>query len=91
MQLVTKAGGQLQELQLGYCNNISDAALQHIAARCPNLDTVNLYGCTMITDKGLAALGSVFSVDSDNIPTVNCHYSLLFKSRRLHSPYTVPL
>jgi len=46
----------LLELQLSYCG-ISDQSVATIAASCPNLTSLGLYGCFKVSDVALEALG----------------------------------
>jgi len=52
-----RCANQLVELELGYCAAISDDAVQVLALHCPNLTSLNLYGCFKLTDRSLEWLG----------------------------------
>uniref|UniRef100_A0A1J3FW47 F-box protein SKP2A n=1 Tax=Noccaea caerulescens TaxID=107243 RepID=A0A1J3FW47_NOCCA len=47
---------QLQSLNLGWCENISDDGVMSLAYGCPELRTLDLCGCVLITDESVVAL-----------------------------------
>jgi len=49
----------LKELEVAYCANIDDDAIIHLAQHAPNLTSLNLYGCSQITDRSLEALSTL--------------------------------
>ena len=49
MQAVGRYCNQLQSLNLGWCDNVSDAGVMSLAVGCPDLRTVDLCGCVLIT------------------------------------------
>ncbi|KAI4316106.1 hypothetical protein L6164_024119 [Bauhinia variegata] len=59
MSLVNSAK-HLRHLDLGWCNLITDEALEAIGA-ASSIAVLNLQGCSLITDRGLAYLASGFS------------------------------
>lgn len=44
---------QLETLNLGQCDKISDMGIGAISEKCPNLRYIDLYGCSAISTKGL--------------------------------------
>ncbi|KAF8088443.1 hypothetical protein N665_0541s0008 [Sinapis alba] len=47
---------QMQSLNLGWCENISDDGVMSLAYGCPDLRTLDLCGCVLITDESVVAL-----------------------------------
>ncbi|CAN8292042.1 unnamed protein product [Cochlearia groenlandica] len=47
---------QMQSLNLGWCENISDDGVMCLAYGCPDLRTLDLCGCVLITDESVVAL-----------------------------------
>jgi hypothetical protein len=48
---------KLLQLRLGFCEQVSDAAVAELAAGCPRLQLLDLSWCPEVGDGGLAALG----------------------------------
>ncbi|KAK1432358.1 hypothetical protein QVD17_09254 [Tagetes erecta] len=49
---------QLQSLNLGWCENVSDAGVMSLAYGCPDLHALDLCGCVLITDESVIALAN---------------------------------
>jgi F-box and leucine-rich repeat protein 1 (S-phase kinase-associated protein 2) len=49
MQAIGQHCNQLQRLNLGWCENVSDVGVMSLAYGCPDLRTVDLCGCVLIT------------------------------------------
>lgn len=49
MQAIAQNCGQLQSLNLGWCDNITDKGVTSLASGCPDLRAVDLCGCVLIT------------------------------------------
>ncbi|KAL6614064.1 hypothetical protein ACP70R_036334 [Stipagrostis hirtigluma subsp. patula] len=50
--------GQLQSLNLGWCDSITDKGVTSLASGCPELRAVDLCGCVLITDDSVVALAN---------------------------------
>ncbi|KAL6840218.1 hypothetical protein ACP4OV_030028 [Aristida adscensionis] len=50
--------GQLQSLNLGWCDSITDKGVTSLASGCPELRAVDLCGCVLITDESVVALAN---------------------------------
>mmetsp|Transcript_10243 Transcript_10243/g.25746 ORF Transcript_10243/g.25746 Transcript_10243/m.25746 type:complete len:287 (+) Transcript_10243:25-885(+) len=50
--------GNIRGLDLSWCNNIGDSALKVLAAKCRQLQTLELKYCDGVSDHGIALLGS---------------------------------
>ena len=48
-QAIAQNCGQLQSLNLGWCDNITDKGVTSLASGCPDLRAVDLCGCVLIT------------------------------------------
>lgn len=49
---------QLQSLNLGWCDEVSDKGVTSLAYGCPNLRALDLCGCVRITDESVVALAN---------------------------------
>uniref|UniRef100_A0A0A8YK72 F-box/LRR-repeat protein 15-like leucin rich repeat domain-containing protein n=1 Tax=Arundo donax TaxID=35708 RepID=A0A0A8YK72_ARUDO len=49
LQAISSNCGQLQSLNLGWCDNITDKGVTRLALGCPDLGAVDLCGCVLIT------------------------------------------
>ncbi|KAF3329322.1 F-box protein SKP2A-like protein [Carex littledalei] len=49
---------QLQSLNLGWCESITDKGVVCLASGCPNLRALDLCGCILITDESVIALAN---------------------------------
>ncbi|KAK1406884.1 hypothetical protein QVD17_38493 [Tagetes erecta] len=50
--------GQLQSLNLGWCEEVGDAGVMSLAYGCPDLHALDLCGCVLITDESVIALAN---------------------------------
>lgn len=55
MQAIGCNCNQLKSLNLGWCENVSDAGVIGLADGCPDLEVLDLCGCIRITGKKLVA------------------------------------
>eukprot|EP01006_Ploeotia_vitrea_P003662 TRINITY_DN113016_c0_g1_i1.p1 TRINITY_DN113016_c0_g1~~TRINITY_DN113016_c0_g1_i1.p1 ORF type:complete len:457 (-),score=3.57 TRINITY_DN113016_c0_g1_i1:74-1423(-) len=58
----THCGTSLQKINLAFCGrdrDLGDEELIILGEKCPNLHSINVEGCTGVTDEGLAALGEL--------------------------------
>ena len=46
----------LTVVDLSWCNQVTDAAIEALAKNCTALTDVNLFGCPQITDAGIEVL-----------------------------------
>jgi len=60
-------GESLLELEVAYCPALSDDGVIELIRACPNIVSLNLYGCFKITDKTLAAIGALNSLKDLNL------------------------
>ncbi len=51
-----KSCDQMEVLDLSYCSNLSDMALQYISEYCPKLLHLDITGCELVGDEGLSAI-----------------------------------
>jgi F-box and leucine-rich repeat protein 1 (S-phase kinase-associated protein 2) len=58
MQAIAQNCGQLQSLNLGWCDDVTDKGVTSLASGCPDLRAVDLCGCVLIT-----------GIWSDSLPT----------------------
>ncbi|RLM97798.1 F-box protein FBL2 [Panicum miliaceum] len=58
LQAIAQNCGQLQSLNLGWCDNITDKGVTSLASGCPDLRAVDLCGCVLITDESVVALAN---------------------------------
>ena len=49
------AASKLRRFEAAYCTGLSDIALAVLACGCPDLEFLNLQGCHLLTDRGLAS------------------------------------
>lgn len=56
LQAIACNCGQLQSLNLGWCDGITDKGVTSLASGCPELRAVDLCGCVLITDESVVAL-----------------------------------
>lgn len=49
MQAIGLYCSQMQTLNLGWCENVSDVGVMSLANGCPDLRIVDLCGCVLIT------------------------------------------
>ncbi|XP_020524556.1 F-box protein SKP2A isoform X1 [Amborella trichopoda] len=56
LQAVGRNCNQLQYLNLGWCEKVSDVGVMSLAYGCPDLRALDLCGCILITDKSVIAL-----------------------------------
>ena len=50
--------GQLQSINLSYCDNVTDAGISALSAGCGQLQSINLSYCNKVTDAGILALSA---------------------------------
>uniref|UniRef100_A0A0E0DRL7 F-box/LRR-repeat protein 15-like leucin rich repeat domain-containing protein n=1 Tax=Oryza meridionalis TaxID=40149 RepID=A0A0E0DRL7_9ORYZ len=50
--------GQLQSLNLGWCEDVTDKGVTSLASGCPDLRALDLCGCVLITDESVVALAT---------------------------------
>ena len=62
-----EAGSEARKVDLGGCDEITDAAITALAANCKNLTTINLWSCDKITDAAITALAA----NCANLTTIN--------------------
>lgn len=58
LQAIGRYCNQLQSLNLGWCENVSDHGVTSLAYGCPDLRTLDLCGCVRITDDSVVALAN---------------------------------
>ncbi|XP_062227599.1 F-box protein SKP2A-like [Phragmites australis] len=58
LQAIACNCGQLQSLNLGWCDSITDKGVTSLASGCPELRAVDLCGCVLITDESVVALAN---------------------------------
>ncbi|XP_024315013.1 F-box protein SKP2A isoform X2 [Brachypodium distachyon] len=58
LQAIARNCDQLQSLNLGWCDNITDKGVTSLASGCPELRAVDLCGCVLITDESVVALAN---------------------------------
>ena len=51
MQAIGENCSQMQSLNLGWCEKISDDGVMSLAYGCPDLRSLDLCGCVLITGK----------------------------------------
>lgn len=49
MQAIAQNCGQLQSLNLGWCEDVTDKGVTSLASGCPDLRALDLCGCVLIT------------------------------------------
>lgn len=49
MQAIGRYCNEMQSLNLGWCDNVSDVGVMSLAYGCPDLRTLDLCGCVLIT------------------------------------------
>ncbi|TVU19448.1 hypothetical protein EJB05_35598 [Eragrostis curvula] len=58
LQAISQNCGQLQSLNLGWCEDITDKGVTSLASGCPDLRALDLCGCIFITDESVVALAN---------------------------------
>ncbi|KAK1668639.1 hypothetical protein QYE76_056798 [Lolium multiflorum] len=58
LQAIARNCGQLQSLNLGWCDTVTDWGVTRLASGCPELRAVDLCGCVLITDESVVALAN---------------------------------
>ncbi|KAK3166155.1 hypothetical protein QOZ80_1AG0042140 [Eleusine coracana subsp. coracana] len=58
LQAIAFNCGQLQSLNLGWCDSITDKGVTSLASGCPELRALDLCGCVLITDESVVALAN---------------------------------
>uniref|UniRef100_A0ACD5XBA2 Uncharacterized protein n=2 Tax=Avena sativa TaxID=4498 RepID=A0ACD5XBA2_AVESA len=58
LQAIARNCGQLQSLNLGWCDTVTDRGVTCLASGCPELRAVDLCGCVLITDESVVALAN---------------------------------
>ncbi|RVX03241.1 F-box protein SKP2B [Vitis vinifera] len=58
LQAIGRNCSQLQSLNLGWCEDVSDAGVMSLAYGCPDLRALDLCGCVHITDESVIALAN---------------------------------
>ncbi|KAI5597470.1 hypothetical protein POPTR_002G074700v4 [Populus trichocarpa] len=58
LQAIGRNCSQLQSLNLGWCENVSDVGVMSLAYGCPDIRTLDLCGCVCITDDSVIALAN---------------------------------
>ncbi|KAK1300932.1 F-box protein SKP2A [Acorus calamus] len=58
LQAIAYSCIQLQSLNLGWCENITDKGVISLALGCPDLRALDLCGCVLITDESVIALAN---------------------------------
>jgi F-box and leucine-rich repeat protein 1 (S-phase kinase-associated protein 2) len=59
LQAIGRNCSQLQSLNLGWCENVSDVGVMSLAYGCPDIRTLDLCGCVCIT--GIFKFGDAFA------------------------------
>ncbi|ONK56710.1 uncharacterized protein A4U43_C10F11930 [Asparagus officinalis] len=87
LQAIALNCGQMQTLNLGWCEAVSDKGVVSLALGCPDLRAVDLCGCILITDESVIALANGCP-DLRSLSLYYCHnitdramYSLAANSR----------
>lgn len=66
MQAIGHYCNELQSLNLGWCEHVSDVGVMSLAYGCPDLRTLDLCGCVLIT-------GILFKISAAQITVIaNC-------------------
>lgn len=58
LQAIGQNCNQLQSLNLGWCESVTDKGVVCLASGCPNLRALDLCGCILITDESVIALAN---------------------------------
>ena len=58
LMTITTVCPQLQSLNIGSCNNITDEGVTALATGCPQLQSLDIGWCGNITDEGITALAT---------------------------------
>ncbi|XP_074589107.1 F-box protein SKP2A-like [Curcuma longa] len=58
LQSISHHCSQLQSLNLGWCESVSDKGVTSLASGCPDLRDLDLCGCVLITDESVIALAN---------------------------------
>lgn len=58
LQAIGHYCNELQSLNLGWCENVTDVGVMSLAYGCPDLRTLDLCGCVLITDDSVIALAN---------------------------------
>ena len=58
LQAIARNCGQLQSLNLGWCEDVTDKGVTSLASGCPDLRALDLCGCVLITDESVIALAT---------------------------------
>ncbi|KAL6848571.1 hypothetical protein ACP4OV_021597 [Aristida adscensionis] len=58
LQAIGQNCGQLQSLNLGWCEDVTDKGVISLALGCPDLRALDLCGCVLITDESVVALAN---------------------------------
>ncbi|KAL6610247.1 hypothetical protein ACP70R_035415 [Stipagrostis hirtigluma subsp. patula] len=58
LQAIGQNCGQLQSLNLGWCDDVTDKGVTSLALGCPDLRALDLCGCVLITDESVVALAN---------------------------------
>ena len=56
MQVIGQYCNHLQSVNLGWCENVSDVGVMSLAYGCPDLRSLDLCGCVLITGTSLDEL-----------------------------------
>lgn len=67
MQAIGQCCSQLQSVNLGWCENVTDVGVMSLAHGCPDLRTLDLCGCVLITGTSLNSINKF----------IFCKYSII--------------
>lgn len=67
MQAIAQNCNQLQSLNLGWCEDITDKGVTSLASGCPDLRALDLCGCVLITGIQSHSLEKMVLIDSCDI------------------------
>ncbi|KAG2243729.1 hypothetical protein Bca52824_094431 [Brassica carinata] len=70
----------MQSVNLGWCENISDDGVMSLAYGCPDLRTLDLFGCVLITDESVVALAN-----SVHLRSLGLYYCRNITDRAMYS------
>ncbi|KAK9080741.1 hypothetical protein SSX86_000499 [Deinandra increscens subsp. villosa] len=73
--------GQLQSLNLGWCEEVGDAGVMSLAYGCHDLRSLDLCGCVLITDESVIALAN----NCQNIRSLGLYYCQNITDRAIYA------
>ncbi|KAK4742177.1 hypothetical protein SAY87_000178 [Trapa incisa] len=81
LQAIGRNCCQLQSLNLGWCENVSDVGVMSLAFGCPQLRVLDLCGCVRITDDSVIALVN----GCPNLTSLGLYYCQNITDRAMYS------